>query len=732
MADFSNIIQEINTNLPDNTSQAITAAKLRTTLIDLTNQIDTVQDSFETEITENYSGLEETINNAIDGFEEEIGSFSDTLNNKVEIKLGKNLYTGKNEVTNHYIRYSDGFRAQGSGVNITDYIPVTAGISYVISSSYSYLCTSSSMAGAFYNSSKQLISGSMFYLYNNNNFTAPEGAAYVCLSYLTSRTRIQVEVGTVKTPYEPYNLIGGYLDTVYDSLDNLNGQISNKIDIKIGKNIYSGIGDKTGYYLRYSDGVITTNSSHGVTGFIEVVPGTQYVISCSNANYWVTSASMAGAFYNANKQLISGSMFYLYNNNNFTAPEGAAYVRLTYRQDRQKKQVEAGSTATSYEPYSEIGGYAAHVGDGQIVFDNFSDDVKRLFSGANGFGSFTSAGTLPANSEVVYFTNFANSTRANIIFSLIFNGAIGANGIEIGVGASASATGAAKIVVKSTSIQVGSGSYAHGLTLDNRTYVTIENDILGYEALNTGTSVDSPIATLKVTLTNGIGDTYTLSLTNRWGYGCPNLKNNNSNEIQYKFRYFPKDIQKNIWVFGDSYTEFDYRNRLSYFLWKDNCVNFMLNGHGGINAANSLTELQNLLGLGKKPTYIVWLLGQNGGNDTLSGGTYVVNSSQKTALDNFINLCNSNNIEPILATIPSVPGNLNSGGSNNPRYHNGLSNYVRSLGYRYIDMEGAVGAQPDGTWTDGLISSDGVHPSINGSIVIEKQFITDFPEIATK
>jgi hypothetical protein len=585
MADFSNIIQEINTNLPDNTSQAITAAKLRTTLIDLTNQIDTVQDSFETEITENYSGLEETINNAIDGFEEEIGSFSDTLNNKVEIKLGKNLYTGKNEVTNHYIRYSDGFRAQGSGVNITDYIPVTAGISYVISSSYSYLCTSSSMAGAFYNSSKQLISGSMFYLYNNNNFTAPEGAAY---------------------------------------------------------------------------------------------------------------------------------------------------VRLTYRQDRQKKQVEAGSTATSYEPYSEIGGYAAHVGDGQIVFDNFSDDVKRLFSGANGFGSFTSAGTLPANSEVVYFTNFANSTRANIIFSLIFNGAIGANGIEIGVGASASATGAAKIVVKSTSIQVGSGSYAHGLTLDNRTYVTIENDILGYEALNTGTSVDSPIATLKVTLTNGIGDTYTLSLTNRWGYGCPNLKNNNSNEIQYKFRYFPKDIQKNIWVFGDSYTEFDYRNRLSYFLWKDNCVNFMLNGHGGINAANSLTELQNLLGLGKKPTYIVWLLGQNGGNDTLSGGTYVVNSSQKTALDNFINLCNSNDIEPILATIPSVPGNLNSGGSNNPRYHNGLSNYVRSLGYRYIDMEGAVGAQPDGTWTDGLISSDGVHPSINGSIVIEKQFITDFPEIATK
>lgn len=50
MADFSNIIQEINTNIPDNNTQSITAAKLRTTLIDLTNTIDQVQDDFETEI----------------------------------------------------------------------------------------------------------------------------------------------------------------------------------------------------------------------------------------------------------------------------------------------------------------------------------------------------------------------------------------------------------------------------------------------------------------------------------------------------------------------------------------------------------------------------------------------------------------------------------------------------------------------------------------------------------
>lgn len=47
MSDFSNIIQEINTNLPDNTTQSITAKKLRDTLVDLTDTIEDQQDNFE-------------------------------------------------------------------------------------------------------------------------------------------------------------------------------------------------------------------------------------------------------------------------------------------------------------------------------------------------------------------------------------------------------------------------------------------------------------------------------------------------------------------------------------------------------------------------------------------------------------------------------------------------------------------------------------------------------------
>lgn len=48
MADYTQIIQEINTNLPNNNTQAITAAKLRTTLIDFVNQVDSNEDNIET------------------------------------------------------------------------------------------------------------------------------------------------------------------------------------------------------------------------------------------------------------------------------------------------------------------------------------------------------------------------------------------------------------------------------------------------------------------------------------------------------------------------------------------------------------------------------------------------------------------------------------------------------------------------------------------------------------
>lgn len=55
MADYTEIIQEINTNLPDNNTQSITAEKLRTTLTDMLGAIDDVQEEFEGNVNETLS-----------------------------------------------------------------------------------------------------------------------------------------------------------------------------------------------------------------------------------------------------------------------------------------------------------------------------------------------------------------------------------------------------------------------------------------------------------------------------------------------------------------------------------------------------------------------------------------------------------------------------------------------------------------------------------------------------
>lgn len=57
MADFTDIIQEININLPDNNTQSITAAKLRTTLIDLTDTIEEQQGDFEGNVNDSLANI---------------------------------------------------------------------------------------------------------------------------------------------------------------------------------------------------------------------------------------------------------------------------------------------------------------------------------------------------------------------------------------------------------------------------------------------------------------------------------------------------------------------------------------------------------------------------------------------------------------------------------------------------------------------------------------------------
>lgn len=58
MANFDNIIQEINTNLPDNNTQSITAAKMRTTLIDMLDAVDDADTQIVSDIQEQIDNID--------------------------------------------------------------------------------------------------------------------------------------------------------------------------------------------------------------------------------------------------------------------------------------------------------------------------------------------------------------------------------------------------------------------------------------------------------------------------------------------------------------------------------------------------------------------------------------------------------------------------------------------------------------------------------------------------
>lgn len=175
--------------------------------------------------------------------------------------------------------------------------------------------------------------------------------------------------------------------------------------------------------------------------------------------------------------------------------------------------------------------------------------------------------------------------------------------------------------------------------------------------------------------------------------------------------------KKPVWYFGDSYISYTNTARWTYYLVHDGFDgNTLLNGYAGGTSATTVMALTALLLYGT-PEYAVFATGMNDGSDSASAPS----TSWVNARDNFISLCESNGIEMIFATVPTVP-------SVNNEQKNA---WVKSSGYRYIDFAKAVGADGTGAWYSGMLSADNVHPTEKGAKALYTQAITDFPEFLT-
>lgn len=175
-----------------------------------------------------------------------------------------------------------------------------------------------------------------------------------------------------------------------------------------------------------------------------------------------------------------------------------------------------------------------------------------------------------------------------------------------------------------------------------------------------------------------------------------------------------KDFNKNIWLFGDSYTAFE-PERWAYYLEQNGYAdNVLISSFPGAWSSTNIVSFETLLKYAT-PKYAVWAMGMNDGGDSSSAPS----ANWVTGRDDFLELCENKHITPIFCTIPTVP-TVNNEQKNA---------WVRGSGYRYIDFAKAVLASSSGSWGTGMLSGDGVHPTVNGAKALYYQVLTNFPEI---
>jgi len=239
---------------------------------------------------------------------------------------------------------------------------------------------------------------------------------------------------------------------------------------------------------------------------------------------------------------------------------------------------------------------------------------------------------------------------------------------------------------------------AHGLTLANNLSIKIEDNPTVHGRILLSIYSNGELYTN--------GDTVMSMIV---ANGKPTIKIGDSVITNAVVGFSPKNINKDIWLFGDSWLSYDSARMPYYLIQNNNYKNVFINNFSGEGSVNGLTALTNLLKL-NKPRYLLWLYGMNDSDDTKG-----VNNNWLSSLQDVIALCKANNIELILATIPSTSTQL-------MKHKNKI---VKTSGYRYVDQEACL--TNNGTWISGY--QDGNHPTALGAKALYYRFISDVPEL---
>ena len=241
--------------------------------------------------------------------------------------------------------------------------------------------------------------------------------------------------------------------------------------------------------------------------------------------------------------------------------------------------------------------------------------------------------------------------------------------------------------------------YEHNLTFLNTVFVSIDY-----------TETNKAILSIHTELNK-----FTHEIT-WWAGGATFIKNYGKKDIKVQLNFQAKDILCPIWIIGDSYINWNSKERWPYYIYKAGYNNWLADHIPGGYSSLMLKSFRNIISY-STPTYVIWCIGMNDHSDKDS----VNNTWLKNTLE-FIKTCESRGITPILTTIPSVPN----------RNHKFKSEWVRNSGYRYIDFSSSISNNDSPVWFNGTLNTDNVHPTALGAELMSTQVLIDFPEITIK
>lgn len=536
---------------------------------------------------------------------------------------------------------------------------------------------------ALYNSSGTLISAKLGAAVSQ--FTVPANVTTIKVTFFhTNVDFFMLAIGSLPSGYQPFKRVieDKYIDDVdgekikdktinHDKLSFLNA----------GKNLFNPETITKGYYIDPVNGSMMENAQYDTTDMITVIPNDEIV---------ATTARFIAFFDGLGNLMPSYGIAEPGNPTNykFTVPFGARGHRISYSASTTKMQIEKGTQATNYEPYTK-------------VLRGVSLEAKNILSPKSKVTKSSAKGNLSNGQKL---TTASNGLKKNKTYS--FSSKITSfSGLRLGQGE----VDYGGSYIEVTTAQVKFFDYRGAVT--PRAILNHGLAVGGFIDVLFSVDKDSQ-ATVRIITNGGFYETP----AQPWeGYnGEPFVKSLGSELTDCELVFDTADFSKPIYFFGDSYAGLTSADRWPHYIRSWRFDNWLINGFPGQASLSAKGMLDFVLSKGN-PKLLIWAMGMNDADDASA-----VNANWLSVYNQVRAICADRGIEFIPCTIPNVPMVNNS-------FKNEI---VRASGYRYIDFANAVGGESVGSgWYTGMLSADNIHPAVLGAQKLALRALQDVPEL---